>query len=150
MKISDLVEPARCSADGRYADKGACLGDIARRAASALGVDASTILEALRHREALGSTGLGAGIALPHARIAGLAEPYLAVVRLRAAIDFGAVDDRPVDVVCLVLLSASGAPGNDVLACAARRLRDEAVLRAMRKAKDPQALYEAFVGLEAT
>ena len=148
MKLSDLVEPARCSADVRYADKGACLADIARRAASTLGVDASTILEALTHREALGSTGLGAGIALPHARIAGLAKPYLSVVRLRAAIDFEAVDDRPVDVVCLVLLPASGATGNDVLACAVRRLRDEAVLAAMRKAKDPKALHDALVGRE--
>lgn len=150
MKIADLVKPARCSADGRYADKGACLGDVARRAALALGVDASTILEALRHREALGSTGLGAGIALPHARIVGLAEPYVAVVRLRAAIEFGAVDDRPVDIVCLVLLPACGPAGNDVLACAARRLRDETILAAMRKAKNPQTLYEALVGRIAT
>lgn len=146
MKISDLVGPAQCSVGGRYVDKDACLSDIAYWAASALCVDASMILETLRHREVLGSTGLGAGIALPHARIAGLAKPYLAVVQLRAPIDFDAVDDRPVDIVCLILLPANGPVGNDILACAVRRLHDGAVLAAMRKAKNPQALHDALAG----
>ncbi len=146
MKLSDLVKPAQCSAGERYADKDACLGDISHRAAATLGADASTILDALQHREALGSTGLGAGIALPHARIGGLARPYLIVARLRAPIDFDSVDDRPVDIVCLVLLPADGPAGNDILACAVRRLRDGAVLAAMRKAKDSQAMHDAFVG----
>ena len=146
MKLSDLLTPAQCSAAARYADKGACLGGIASRAAAALGANASTILEALRHREALGSTGLGAGLALPHARIDGLAKPYLAVARLRAPIDFDYVDERLVDIVCLILLPADGPVGNDILACAVRRLRDEVVLAAMRKAKDPQAMHDALVG----
>ena len=132
MKLSDLVEPAQCSADARYVDNDACLDGIARRAASALGSDASAILDVLRHREALGSAGLGAGIALPHTKIAGLAKPYLSFVRLRAAIDFEAVDERTVDIVSLVLLPASGPAGNDIVACAARRLREETILPAGR------------------
>ena len=146
MKLADLVEPAQCSAGQRYADKGACLTDLARRAGLALGAESSKILEALQHREALGSTGLGAGIALPHARIAGIARPYFTVIRLRDAIAFDAVDDRKVDIICLILLPAIAAGGNDILACAVRRLRDETVLTAMRKAKDALALHDALVG----
>ncbi len=146
MKLGDLLQPAHCGVDLRYADKGACLADLARRAGLALGVDAAAVLKALQHREALGSTGLGHGIAVPHARLAGLTAPYLSIFRLRDAIAFEAIDDRPVDIVCLILLPAAGPPANDVLACAVKRLRDKAVLAAMHKAKDAQALHDALTG----
>ena len=146
MKLADILRPVQCGVDKRYADKSACLADLARRAALALDIEPAPVLEALQHREALGSTGLGNGIALPHARIVGIAEPYLTVTRLREPIAFEAIDDRPVDIVCLLLLPAAGPPGNDVLACAVKRLRDKTVLAAMHKAKDAQALHTALAG----
>ena len=59
---------------------------------------------ALLKREELGSTGTAGGVALPHARLQGLTEPFGLLARLSRAIDFEAVDGKPVDIVLLVLL----------------------------------------------
>lgn len=145
MELSRILDPSRCGVDTRYADKAACLGDLSKRAAAALGLDRAMIVEALAHRESLGSTGLGNGIALPHARLPALSTPFVMVLRLREPIAFEAVDDKPVDIVCLILLPAVGDKTN-VLACVARRLRDPAVLGAIRKAKTVEVVYAAMAG----
>jgi PTS system nitrogen regulatory IIA component len=146
MVLQDLLDLTRCVVDTRYADKAACLGDLAKRAATALRMDKATIGEALIHREQLGSTGLGNGIALPHARIPSLAAPFVMVLRLREPIPFEAVDEKPVDIVCLILLPANGDKTN-VLACVARRLRDPATRTAIRKAKSAECLHAAMTGV---
>jgi PTS system nitrogen regulatory IIA component len=97
-------------------------------------------------REALGSTGTGAGIAIPHARLEGIARPFGILVRLAKPIDFEAIDGQPVDLVFLLLLPAE--PQGDqlnALACAARMLRDAQILRDLRRAADDAALYRAAV-----
>lgn len=142
MELSHILDLTRCVVDARYADKAACLGDLAKRAALALNVDKTTIMEGLAHRESLGSTGLGNGIALPHARLPMLKAPFVMIFRLREPIAFEAVDDKPVDIVCLILIPATGDKTN-VLACVARRLRDPAALAAIRKAKTAEVLHAA-------
>lgn len=160
MDLTDVLRHAHVSIDQRFADKEACLAGLAQRAAADLGVAATDILAALTHRESLGSTGLGRGIALPHARLAGINEPYVALARLRDAIAFDAVDDKPVDIVCLVLLpdtkSSGQSPGGqssggqspagqlNVLAGIARRLRDAVTLAAIRGGGAP-AIREVLV-----
>lgn len=128
----------------RTEGKRACLNDLSRRAARALELDASAILTALLKREDLGSTGVGDGIALPHARLDGFRRPFGLLTSLHRPVDFDAVDDRPVDLVFLLLLpmDAHGAQLN-ALACVARRLRDPNVAAAMRGARDAAALYAA-------
>ncbi len=144
MDLAQLLEPSRCLVDLRYADKAACLGDLAKRAAASLAIEAVEILEALRAREALGSTGLGHGIAVPHARLADVAAPFVLLARLREPIAFEAVDGKPVDIVCLALLPAAKSGEQlPVLACIARRLRDGPALAAARRALDPAALHAA-------
>ncbi len=151
MDLTDVLRHAHVSADQRFADKDGCLTALSRRAAADLALTSDGILAALSHRESLGSTGLGRGIALPHARLAGLVESYIALARLREAIPFDAVDDKPVDIVCLVLLPAA-APGGpspagqlNVLAGIARRLRDPATLAAIRGGRDAQAIQDVLV-----
>ena len=165
MDLTDVLRHAHVSVDGRFADKGACLAGLAQRAAGHLAarhptLAPSDILDALTHRESLGSTGLGRGIALPHARLAGVVDTYVALARLRDAIPFDAVDDKPVDIVCLVLLpdakSGGQPPGGqpsggqspagqlNVLAGIARRLRDPATLAAIRGG-GAQAIREVLV-----
>ncbi len=144
MDLAQLLEPSRCLVDLRYADKAACLGDLAKRAAASLAIEAVEILEALRAREALGSTGLGHGIAVPHARLADVAAPFVLLARLREPIAFEAVDGKPVDIVCLALLPAAKSGAQlPVLACIARRLRDGPSLAAARRARDATALHAA-------
>src|SRR5262249_29765466 len=137
MNITDFLSPQHAIVDLRAADRAQLLRELARRAAMALGLPADRVSDALLKREALGSTGTGGGIAIPHARLAGVAKPFGMLVSLAKAIDFDAIDGRPVDIVCLLLLPTNA------LDCAARTLRDADALRSIRHAGDDAALYRA-------
>ncbi|MGO8840429.1 MAG: PTS sugar transporter subunit IIA [Methyloceanibacter sp.] len=145
MKISDLLSPADIVLDVRAKDKSRLVRELSTRAAAEVGLDADQVSEEIAKREELGSTGVGNGVALPHARLRGLKAPFGLLARLRQAIDFAAIDDQPVDIVFLLLLpeSADGAQLN-ALACVARVLRDPEALRRLRGASDNEALYRAI------
>ena len=148
MDLSTLLQPTQCLVDQRFTSKAQCLTELSRRAAVALGIEAAPIAEALHHRESLGSTGLGNGIALPHARLTTISQSFCLLVRLRDPLAFDAVDEKQVDLVCLVLLPAAPSCEQlNVLACIARRLRDGSALAAMRKAKEPKTLFAAAAGM---
>ncbi|MGU3464465.1 PTS sugar transporter subunit IIA [Methylobacterium sp. C33D] len=147
MTVDRILAPSDALVGLRAAGKGALLEELARRAAGALGLAPETILAALIRRETLGSTGVGDGVALPHARLEAIARPYGILTRLRDPIDFDAVDDRPVDLVVLLLLpTAAEGEALNALACVARRLRDPGAAAAMRGARDAAALYAAATG----
>lgn len=147
MKVEEILSPDDVVHALRTDGKRACLDELSRRAARSLGLDADAILTALLKREDLGSTGVGDGLALPHARLEGLRRPFGLLASLRAPLDYEAVDERPVDLAFLLLLpaDAQGAQLN-ALACVARRLRDPAVAAAMRAARDAGSLYAATCG----
>ena len=145
MDVTHVLRDAHVLLDQRFSDKASCLDALSRKAALHLHLDQAGILSALTHRESLGSTGLGRGIALPHARLNDLVEPYILLVRLREAIPFDAVDDKPVDIACLVLLPGKDPPRQlNVLAGMARRLRDPAIITAVRAGRDVQAVHTAL------
>lgn len=111
---------------------------LAEEAARRLGRSVEDILGALQAREALGSTALGRGVALPHARLDGDDPPLMLFVQLRNAIDFEAKDDEPVDLVVLVLWPASSPDGFlPALAEVCRVLREPRALRRLRAAATP-------------
>lgn len=122
----------------RATEKGALLAELARHAANAMGRDTTGIARRLAAREALGSTGTGGGVAVPHARLPGLSVPAAFFARLDRPIAFDAIDGRPVDLVFL-LLSPEGADALHLawLAAASRRLRDPAAAAAIRAARAP-------------
>jgi len=138
--VSDLLEPRDVFANLRAADKGRALRELARRAAAFANVPEQVIHDALLAREQLGSTGVGAGVAMPHARIAGLNAFHGIFARLAKPIDFDAVDGRPVDLIFLIL-APDGADSLAALACASRALRDPATAKRLRDAADADALY---------
>jgi PTS system nitrogen regulatory IIA component len=147
MTVDELLAPSDVLVGLRAATKNALLEDLARRAAAALGMGLDAIFPALARRENLGSTGIGDGIALPHARLEAISRPYGIFARLREPIDFDAVDDNRVDLVFLLLLPAPDRhePLN-ALACVARRLRDPETAAALRGSRDASALYAAVTG----
>jgi PTS system nitrogen regulatory IIA component len=146
MELADFLKPDGIIAGLRPANKAQLLRELARRAAPATGLEGQTILDALLAREDLGSTGVGHGIAVPHARIDGLSHMYGLFARLDKAIDFAAIDEQPVDLVCLLLIpSGAGSEHLAALAAVSRRLRDMEVLRRLRTQKDPRALFNALV-----
>ena len=149
MEVADFVTPATVVIGLRAKDKHQLLDEIARRAATALGLEPAAILEPLLAREALGSTGVGRGIAIPHARIAGLPRLFGLLARLERPVDFTAIDDQPVDLVCLLLTPASAAAEHlPALACLSRRLREKGVADRLRAARDGAALYAALTGAQ--
>jgi len=146
MEITRLIHPEHVIPALPAADKARLLGELARRAGLALGCDAHGILDALTAREALGSTGVGHGVALPHARIPGIIHLFGLFAVLERPIDFGAIDEAPVDLVFLLLVPlTAGKEYLAALAAISRRLRDPETLRAIRMAQDPAKLYEALV-----
>jgi PTS system nitrogen regulatory IIA component len=147
VKIADMIGKDNVVADLRAADKAQLLGELSRRAAASVGIEQDVILKALRTREDLGSTGLGRGFALPHARIDLLPRFFALFARLARPIDFASIDDRPVDLVVLLLIPAKA--GNEHLAALAaisRPLRDQAFVQRLRAARDAEALHLLLAG----
>jgi PTS system nitrogen regulatory IIA component len=147
MKISDFLSPTDVALDVRVGDKPRLLQHLSAQAATELSLNVEEVSSAIMKREELGSTGVGNGVALPHARLKDLKAPFGIFVRLRHAIDFEAIDDKPVDIVLLLLLPESdNGEQLNALACAARVLRDPEVLKQIRGAADPDALFRAIAG----
>jgi len=146
MDIKDFLLPTDALVKASASDKRRLLEELAARAASALNLAADRIAVELLKREDLGSTGTGGGVAIPHARIPDLKKPFGTLVRLKNAIDFDAIDGKPVDIVFLLLLPAQsqGDPLN-ALASVARRLRDPDSLQRLRRAVDAAQLYNAML-----
>jgi PTS system nitrogen regulatory IIA component len=125
--------------------------DLSARAAAAFDLPAERISDELLKREALGSTGTGGGIAIPHARIPELKKPFGMLVRLQNLVDFNAIDGNPVDIVFLVLLPAySQKDPLNTLASVTRKLRNPETIQRLRRAADASALYRAMVGSSET
>ncbi|HET6183594.1 MAG TPA: PTS sugar transporter subunit IIA [Acetobacteraceae bacterium] len=145
MTIADLIGADRVLLDLRAATKAQALRDLARRAAAALGLNQGAVLGAVLRREELGSTGLGKGFALPHARIPGLSAPFALFARLAKPIDFAAIDQRPVDLVVLLLTPANEANQHlSTLAAISRPMRDEAFVQRLRQARDAASVAAAM------
>ena len=141
MDFEDICQIVDTVVDLPAASKRALLHDLAHRAALVLKVDDDTVFGALLNREELGSTGVGNGVALPHARFTELKTPFGLLVRLRHRMDFDAIDDDPVDIVFLLLLPEVGNAKGNALACVARALREAETLQLVRSADCPEALY---------
>jgi PTS system nitrogen regulatory IIA component len=146
MDIKDFLTPSDVLVGIRASDKTRLLEDLCRRAASILKIDADKITGDILKREELGSTGIGGGVAIPHARIADVKKPFGLLARLKSAIEFDSIDHQPVDLVFLLLLpTASAGEQLNALAMVARRLRDADITRDARRAMGPAGLYTAVV-----
>jgi len=145
MTIEELIGPEQVMVIPRATDKAALLRDLAVRAAPLVGLAPEAVLEALLAREKLGSTGLGKGFALPHARLANLDHFFGLFARLTKPVEFLAIDEQPVDLVFLLLIPA--AAGNEhvaALAAISRHFREAEFAARLRKGKTPAELYEVI------
>jgi PTS system nitrogen regulatory IIA component len=151
MDIKDLLLPAHALINVRATDKTSLIRDLSARAAAALDLPAERISEELLKREALGSTGTGGGIAIPHARIPELKKQFGMLVRVQNPLDFNAIDGNPVDTVFLVLLpDSSETDPLNTLASITRKLRNPETVQRLRRAADGSELYRAMVGSSET
>jgi PTS system nitrogen regulatory IIA component len=142
MEIADLVTPASVIANLRVANKRQALQELAKRAAALTGRHERTIFEVLLERERLNTTGIGNGTALPHGRLPELPRIHGLFVRLERPIDFEAIDNRPVDIIFMLLTPASaGADHLKALARISRLLRDKTMCDKLRGTERSDALY---------
>lgn len=146
MHIADLLAPNGVVLRGGGSSKRQALHAVAEAAAQAMGVDQTRVFEALLEREALGSTGLGSGVAVPHARLKEIDRVSAVFVRLDSPVAYDAVDDRPVDLLfALFAPPKDGAEHLRALAAASRALRSAELREQLRQAHTADAIRALFV-----
>src|SRR5205085_1690481 len=149
MQLADFLDCDAIKTSLPGGNKRSLLQQLANLAGQRLGIDGATINAALSEREQLGSTGFGQGVAIPHAKIDGLAQAYGLFVRLGEAVDYKAIDGRPVDLVFLLLSPPdAGARHLKALAAISRVTRDAATLERLRGARSRDALAAVLMGAD--
>jgi len=151
LSLADYLRRDLVLCDLPHTDKPSLLKALASEVATRLSaVDEAALLEELLAREAEQSTGIGGGLALPHATVAGLEKSELVVVRASEGVDFAALDSRPVDLLFL-LLSPPGTEAQHLrlLARLARIFVPEETLERLRSAKGPEELFRMLLEVDA-
>ena len=151
MELTDLLTRADLLVRHRAAGKRQLLDALARHAAERTGIPERAIVEVLLDRERLGTTGIGRGIAIPHGKLASLERMYGVLATLETPIPFDAIDDKPVDLVFMLLAPESaGADHLQALARISRALRDRSVCDRLRRADTPDAAMAVLASGAAT
>jgi PTS system nitrogen regulatory IIA component len=142
MNITDLLAPDAILPALKVQGKKQLLQELAARAHQIARMPERRIFETLVERERLGTTGVGAGIAIPHGRMAEAKSITGIFARLETAIDYEAVDSQPVDLVFMLLApEEAGADHLKALARVSRLLRNAATCEKLRAASSGEALY---------
>ncbi|WP_272002520.1 PTS sugar transporter subunit IIA [Roseovarius sp. ZX-A-9] len=142
MEVSMILKPEAVRVLSAASSKKRLIHELGDIAHAAYGVDAQRAIEALQQREALGPTGVGHGVALPHARIDDVNRVVGVLVVLEKPIDFDAVDRRPVDLAfALFAPRDAGVEHLKALALVSRTLRDTSLCAKLRANRDPATLY---------
>jgi PTS system nitrogen regulatory IIA component len=146
MNIGELLDRTAISARVSAANKKKALAVIAEIAARNFGLEPGNVLDALIEREAAGSTGVGHGVAVPHARLEGLQRMRGIFVRLEQPVEFESVDDQPVDLLfALFAPKNAGAEHLRALARVSRLLRQGELREQLRKARSADAVHALLV-----
>lgn len=146
MDIGELLVRDGIVLKSGASSKRQALHVVAAAAAQAMGLDEVRVFDALMEREALGSTGLGSGVAVPHARLGGLETVKAVFVRLDTPVAYDAVDDRPVDLMfALFAPPKAGAEHLRALAAVSRAMRSAELREQLRQAHTPDAIHALFV-----
>ncbi|MFD3188836.1 PTS sugar transporter subunit IIA [Sedimentitalea sp. HM32M-2] len=142
MELSRILKPDAVKVFSAASSKKRLFQELGDVANSAYGLDAGSTVDALLDRESLGPTGVGHGVALPHARLAGLDRVVGVFIMLEKPIDFGSVDRQPVDIAfALFAPEDAGVEHLKALALVSRTLREPALCSKLRANLDPTTLY---------
>lgn len=142
MELSTLLIPAAVRVVGQMTSKKRLFQELGEITAQAYGLSSATAIDGLQERESLGPTGVGHGIALPHARLEDLDKIVGVFIRLEKPLDYDSVDRQPVDLVFgLFAPKDSGVDHLKALALVSRTMRDQSVVSKLRANTDPATLY---------
>jgi PTS system nitrogen regulatory IIA component len=147
MQIGELLDRGAIALRVSASSKRQVLAVIAEIAARSFGLDAGHVLDALTEREQAGSTGVGHGVAAPHARLEGLTRLRGVFVRLEQPVDFDSVDDQPVDLIFALFApkEATGVEHLRALARISRMLRQSEMREQLRHARTADAILALLV-----
>ena len=139
--LGDLLLPDVVVPRARWQGRKQVLAELSAAMAKALNLEPKYVFDQVLEREKLGSSGVGEGVAIPHARIDGLKRPVGGFARLLEPADFDAIDERRADLIFMLLApSDAGAEHLRALARTARLFRQESVRAALRQAQTPDAV----------
>ncbi len=142
MELADLLNTQSIRVIGNVRSKKRLFQEIAEIGAAGWGFDPALAFDALQERESLGSTGVGHGVALPHARLDGLSHVRGVFLRLEHSLDYASVDRTPVDLVfALFAPQEAGVEHLTALALVSRMLRDPVLCDKLRANAHADKLY---------
>lgn len=142
MELFNLLSPGAVRVVGQLTSKKRLFQELAEIAAQAYGLNAADAVDGLQERESLGPTGVGHGIALPHARLEDLTGIIGVFLRLEKPLDYDSVDRQPVDLVFgLFAPKDSGVDHLKALALVSRTMRDPGICTKLRANTDPAILH---------
>lgn len=151
MELTQIIGANGVRAGLNTSSKKRLLLDLSDMAAATYGLNAEHVFAAVQERESLGPTGMGNGVAIPHARLDDVTQVLGIFVTLAKPVDFEAIDQRPVDIVFLLLAPReAGAEHLRALARVSRTLRDGAVCDKLRSTRDVSAIFSILTEAEAS
>jgi PTS system nitrogen regulatory IIA component len=151
MELSTILRPDAVRAGLNTSSKKRLLLDLAEMASQTYELSGETVFTAMQDRESLGPTGMGGGVAVPHARLPALDRVVGLFVTLAKPVDYDAVDRRPVDLVFTLLApEEAGAEHLRALARVSRTLRDAEICAKLRSATEASALYALLTDTAAS
>jgi nitrogen PTS system EIIA component len=151
MELTKLLVPGAVRFVSQMTSKKRLFHELGEIAAQAYGLSAARALDGLQERESLGPTGVGHGIALPHARLEDLTKITGVFIRLEKPLDYDSVDRQPVDLIfALFAPKDSGVDHLKALALVSRTMRDPAVVQKLRANTDAAKLHAILTESRAT
>ncbi len=150
MDLSSLLVPAAVRVVGQFTSKKRLFQELGEIAQQAWGISAAAAVDGLQERETLGPTGVGHGIALPHARLEDLNRIAGIFIRLEKPLDYDSVDRQPVDLIFgLLAPKDSGVDHLKALALVSRTMRDAALVQKLRANTDPAKIHAILIESKA-
>lgn len=151
MQLSEILKPDSVRVASTFSSKKRLLQEVAELAAASWGINAAEAVNALLERENLGPTGVGHGVALPHARVEGLDRVVGVFLRIERGTDFDAVDRQPVDLIFGLFAPVdAGVEHLKALALVSRTMRDTALCSKLRANEEPATLHAMLTEAPST
>ncbi|KUJ00852.1 PTS IIA-like nitrogen regulatory protein PtsN [Vibrio sp. MEBiC08052] len=146
MQLNEVLSLDCTKSAVQCSSKKRALEIISEIAANYTGQNATELFENMLSREKVGSTGIGNGIAIPHARMTFSENAVAVLIQCEEPIDFDAIDNRPVDILFALFVPEEQCQIHlKTLAQMAERLNDKQVLKQLRKAENDQELYDIMI-----
>jgi len=148
IQLNQVLTAERTFIDDFGASKKRVLQTLAERLSKSFdSVSELELFDQLIARERLGSTGIGSGVAVPHCRLNGLTEPVAALIKLTKAIDFEAIDKKPVDLIFALIVPIEATDEHlQLLASVVERVNDASNLAKIRHCQTTNQLFTVFLG----